>query len=305
MKQHHQASRELYRRSQTQHGLLTRADVRAGGFSDPQIRVRLRSGEWIRVYPGVYRLAGAPVTAEQQCLAAVLACGASAFASHQSAAWLWRLLDRPPERHAVSVGAMSSPRPPRVDVHRTRPVAPERLHVRSGIWCTDPLRTLVDLAAVTSGPRLTAAVDCGLASRLVTVEGLEAELAREGAKGRKGIATLRRELERRGFLGAPRPSVLESRTRRLLASAGIYPLSMECATGDGWYRLDIMVTPEVAVEVSGYRYHWSPEHLASDEARRNRIALSGTVVLTYTWWDVTRDGARIIREVRQAIAPAA
>ncbi len=304
MKEHQKALRELSRRSAQQHALLTRADVHAAGMTDRQISGRLRSGAWVPVFAGVYRMAAAPVTPEQRTLAAVLACGPGAFASHRSAAWLWELQDRPPERPAVSVARGSHPRPVGVELHRVRRVAADRLHERRQIWCTDPLHTLVDLASLVTDRELRDAVDRGLASRLVTVAALDAELRRQSAKGRKGIGALRAHL-RRGFVGAPPPSMLESRTLRLLASAGIHPIAVECPTGDGWYRLDIQITGAVAVEVSGYRYHWSPEQLSADETRRNRIALSGVLVLTYTWWDISRDSARVVREIRQALARAA
>jgi hypothetical protein len=104
------------------------------------------------------------------------------------------------------------------------------------------------------------------------------------------------------MVGAPHPSVLESRLLRLLAAAGIVPLGTEVVTHGGRYRLDVLVAAGVAVEVDGFRYHHSPEAKTADERRRNRIRLAGTFLLVYTWWDVAHDRRRIVREVTAAVA---
>src|SRR5258708_37947519 len=50
-----------------------------------------RRGVWNALYPGVYRLAGAPSTWRQSLLAACLAWGDGAVVSHRAAAALWSL----------------------------------------------------------------------------------------------------------------------------------------------------------------------------------------------------------------------
>ena len=49
----------------------------------------VRSGQLDQLHPGVARLHGTPDTAEQRIMAAVLAVGRPALASHRSAAHLW------------------------------------------------------------------------------------------------------------------------------------------------------------------------------------------------------------------------
>ena len=69
-----------------QHGLFLRQDALAVGMTDAQIEYRVRTGRWVRVTPGVYRLAGVPVTWNQRALSACLAAGDKAIISHRSAA---------------------------------------------------------------------------------------------------------------------------------------------------------------------------------------------------------------------------
>src|SRR5258708_5677602 len=84
-----QAARQVAAVAAERHGVFSRAQARACGMSLATIDRRLTSGVWERLYPGVYRLAGAPATWQQALLAACLALGADAVVSHRAAAALW------------------------------------------------------------------------------------------------------------------------------------------------------------------------------------------------------------------------
>ena len=84
--------------------------------------------------------------------------------------------------------------------------------------------------------------------------------------------------------------------------SGIEPAGVEVTAGaDGRYRVDAMMSAQVAVEVDGYAYHHTPEQKTYDERRRNRLRLGGLFLLVYTWRDVLHDGSRVVAEVRQAL----
>ncbi len=263
----------------------------------------MRSGDWEPVGRLVVRSAAAPRGAEHDLWVAYLAAGPAAVVSHVSAAWLWDLAP-PPPLPTLSVPRGGTSRVERAVVHRPRIPAARVVH-RKGLPCTDPLRTLVELAAALPAAELDEAVDRALARRLVSVPALEAEIGRVAGRGRQGPALLRGALGRRGHLGAPAPSVLESNLLRLLDRAGITPLATEVRAGpDGRYRLDCLLAPGVAVEVDGFAYHASPEQKGDDERRRNQLRLEGWVLLVYTWRDVLGDGNRVVSELRAALASA-
>jgi very-short-patch-repair endonuclease len=179
---------------------------------------------------------------------------------------------------------------------------PAEVSDRRGIPCAEPLRTLVDIAAVIAGPELDDTIDRALASKLVTVSGIEAEVTRLSRRGRNGVGVIRKALERRGLIGAPNPSVLESKLLRLLHRAGIEPIGVEvCIDPYGWYRIDVMITPTLIVEVDGFAHHQSPEQKGEDERRRNRLRLDGAFLLVYTWRDVVFDGGRVVYEIVRAL----
>jgi hypothetical protein len=291
----------LARLFRDQHGLVYRQQVLRLGFTPRQIRYRLASGEWHQVHAGVYRLAAAPVTFEQRLLAACFATGAQSVASHASAAWLWGLLPKPPDRPAVTVPPRVHPQPAGVEVHRQQ-VDPDRISYRRGIPCTDPLRALVDLAATADHRTVVAAVDQALSSRLVSGQAISAELERRASPGRRGVRPLREILIGRGVIGAPRASVLERQVARLLSQWGIPVSGCEVKAGpDGRYRLDFMLIEPVAMEVDGYTHHWSPEAAAHDNARRNALRLEGLVLLVYSWIDVRAAPHRMYRELTTAL----
>jgi hypothetical protein len=296
--------RELKARFRAQHGLIRRDEARVLGVTAKQERLWMAGGDWERFGHRAIRLAGTTRTPEQDLLAACMNGGPTAVASHQSAAWLWGIWPVP-DRHAITIARGGAARPAGVDVHR--PVDyPERVVTRRAILCTNPLRTLVDLAAVSTEDELDGAVDQALARRLLTVGAIEAEVDRLGRPGRSGAGLMRRALQRRGLTGALHPSVLESRTLRLLRQFGIEPLGTEVRMGpDGRYRVDIVLASDVIMEVDGFAYHFDPEQMAEDKRRRTQIRQGGTTVLEYTWRDIVHEPGRVISEVRRALARSA
>src|SRR5919108_4613066 len=130
-----------------QHGLITRSQALDMGFSDRLIGHRIRRARWGRVHHGVYRLAGTPDQPKQRLLAACLAAGTGALASHGSAAWLHGLPVTPhglevtiPWRRRISLDG--------VIVHRSRGLTPKDARRVDGIPVTSIARTLLDLSGV-------------------------------------------------------------------------------------------------------------------------------------------------------------
>jgi very-short-patch-repair endonuclease len=297
-------SREVARRFQDQHGVISRAQLQALGVSRAVVRTLLASGQWEELGPKVVRLAGTSPTPEQDLLGLCLRAGPAAIASNLSAAWLWQLTGVP-ARHAVTVPRTFSGRTIGGEVHRPRDF-PAQMVVLRRIPCTNPLRTIVDVAGVSTPDELEGILDRALAGKLVTVEAVDAELGRMARQGRPGGAALREALSWRRSMGISHASVLESRALRLLHRAGLKPLAVEVKVADDLdYRVDILLRPGLAMEVDGYAYHHSAEQMADDARRRNRLFLSGTQVLVYTWRDITHDGHRVLAEVAHALARAA
>lgn len=286
------------------HHVLARHQALELGLSPSQVKRLVKTGRWEIVLPGVYVPAGVQVGHDTLLAAACLRAGPTAVASHRSAAWLWGLLDRAPSEPSLTITG----RPPtwrdRVEVHISRDLDYRRVLIRRGFPATDPMRTLADLGAIVTARQLDDAIDRALAARMLTVEGLEAEVARLGRQGRRGTLQLQRALTARGFAGAPAPSVLESRVHRLLRSWGIVPLGTEVRVCGSRYRVDVLLRPGIVLEVDGYAYHWSPESKAADSHRRNALRRHGLVVIEADWVTVMRHPALLKAEVLETLAKA-
>jgi hypothetical protein len=285
------------------YGVISRDEACQLGETPPSVRRKVARGEWEKLCGGVYRAAVVLPTPQQRLRAAYLATQKIGVISHTSAAWLWGLRDDEPPTIDVTIptGARMRSRLPSLVLHRCRDIewACSHSHLY-GLPVTNPLRTIVDVAAILPPNDLTDVVDKALARQLVSPTGLNAELERLARRGRTGVGILRRHLLERGFIGAPLPSVLEARMRRVLLIAQVpVPQPEHRAGPDGEYRLDFAwVDIMLAVEVDGYVWHHTPQHQQRDLRRRNALQSEGWTLLVYTWRDVSREPLRVVREVR-------
>ncbi|HWS47613.1 MAG TPA: hypothetical protein VN636_17260, partial [Acidimicrobiia bacterium] len=177
--------------AEEQYGIVTRAQAHAY-LSDSAIDRRLARRRWIPVFPGVYRVSGAPVTARQRALAVVLWAGKGAVLSHLAAGRLLRLDGIPrPLWLDVTVDRSTGLTAPEVVVHRAALVRSDRVVV-DGIPCTNAARTLIDCAPFVDAEIIETAFEAARRSGLASVRSVAQRLA----QGRPGSAAMRSVLER-------------------------------------------------------------------------------------------------------------
>ena len=283
---------------QDQHGLITWAQALAAGQSEHTIQTRLRTGVWEAVFDGVFRLRGAPRTREQAALAAVLACGGDALASHRTAAWLWGI-GPPAPKPEVTVTLARAPRQTGITVHRSKDVAEAVRSLRAGVPVTNPLRTLVDLGAGGDRSLVREAVHSAVADRLVTYWGIEAELSRLAQRGRRGVGPLRAVLAER-FDRERGPSKLEAKMDQVIVRARVPGPTVERIVGpNGEYRCDY-IWPEalLILEAKGFAAHGSPDATTADLLREAAIVEAGGYqILSAGWYQATRGAAVFARQL--------
>lgn len=303
-------------------GVITRQEAIRLGASGAEIRNLVATGEWERAARGVYVVAALAPTALRRHAVVLAAAGEGAMLSHASAAWLWDLVEAAPEVVTVTVRGERRPHPAKARVYRAAVVPPPV--TRRGLPCTDPLRTLIDLAAGASPKVVDAAVDRAVAQGLTSLAALDQATRsgrgmprpqppgqppnqRKSGRGPRGVRRLRRALEDRGMLGGPAPSVLESKTARLFRAYRIRGFVAELAWFDGAYRFDFAdPSRRLAVEVDGYAFHRSPEHARHDHQRHNDLTADGWTFLVYTWRDVLyrpRDVATAVLAAQARLPP--
>jgi hypothetical protein len=266
------------------------------GLTARMIDRRVVTRELVAVHRGVYRPAAAALTGHGRLLAAVLACGDGALGSHESAAWLWGLVEDEP-LPTVSVFGSRRPSPSGVDVHRVKLAAAPSL--RHGIPVVNPLRALLDLCVAAGAEDLVRAFDRGIAARLFTPEAVLAELDRWADVRRPGLRRLRTVVEGCGAVSIRSPSVLQNVFARLLARASLPPPVAELPVLRGRYRLDFAY-PDVLLgfELDGCEHHGDWRAVERDHSRRRALARLGWTVFVYTAFDVWQRADQVVDEVR-------
>ena len=262
-----------------------------------QFQARTKSGLYVRMQPPVVRLAGAPVTWEQQVLAACMAAGPGAAASHRSAALLWALrgFERAPVE--ITVPADRCPRLSHVVLHRSPTVDLVRYR---GIPVTTVASTLLVLGSVVDGAVLESAVEDAILRRLTTYERLVEMVDRLGRSGRDGTAALRRLLEERGP-GVATESVLEDGMARLLRRAGIDDFERQYEVGG--VRLDFACPDKkLGIEVNGLAFHSGADDLARNWRKLNRLLALGWRILQFTWADIRYRPDDVLAHLAMAMA---
>ncbi|MDX6589270.1 MAG: hypothetical protein QOI84_544 [Solirubrobacterales bacterium] len=152
-------SGQAWEAARQQHGVLTRRQLLALGFTSKAIEHRLRTGRLHDVGQGVYAVGRPQLTRFGRWMAAVLACGDGAALSHRSAAALWGIGIEQGSGVDVSVRRKSDLRRPGIRV-RIRPSLPAKdVTTRNRIPLTTSVRTLIDIATELSPNRLERAVN--------------------------------------------------------------------------------------------------------------------------------------------------
>lgn len=282
------------------HFVASREPLVRLGATPGLVAARVDGGRWVRVHRSVYRPASAPLSEHGRLLAAVLACGPGALASHSAAAWLWRLGDDPSP--VVSTFGGRHPRPSGVTVHQVKLAA--EASRRHGIPVTNPLRTVLDLATYSDEAALVVALDRGMAARLFTLDAVQAEVDRWAQVRRPGLPLLRRVLNDFGALPVSMrsPSVSQNAFARVLARAGLPAPVAEHPVLSGRYRLDFAY-PDVmlAFEIDSESFHGGWQETQDDHRRRRMLARLGWTVQVFTTEDVWRRPDSVVEEVRMEL----
>jgi len=264
-----------------------------------RLRRWVESGRLIPVHRGVYRAVGAPITWHQRMLAAVLAAGAGAVASHRAAAWLWSLIeDEAPIE--ISVPMPRCPELAGVIVHRSRDLAAAKVHLRDAIPTTSPMRALIDLGAVEPRWVVNDALERGLTARLYSVAAVEWARVEVARPGRRGSGVLGRVLDERALGASPADGLLEPRFARLAKVFGLPPYEFQYPIGI--YHIDFAWPDHrLLVEVDGWETHGTPAAMQEDLERQNYLVAQGWTVLRFTWHDVVRRPDYVARQILAAL----
>ncbi len=291
----------------TQHGFTTHRQLAALGLSREQITNRLERGVLLSTHQGVYRHAAAPWSPSGRLLAAVLACGPGAVASHRSASRLHRLREIPGWRPEVTLTGTRLPLLRGVTVHRTDMMEPLDITSVDRVPVTTIPRTLLDLGAVVPSAAVELAAQDAIIQGRVSPVDLICVLERVGRRGRRGTATLR-AVVRASLPSKGIASMLELDLERLIEQCPVPPPVLQyeiIVAGGKRFRLD-KAWPElrVTIEADGRRWHSTRHDFERDMARSRAITAAGWNHYRYGWADVHQRATAVRAEITAVFASA-
>jgi hypothetical protein len=313
-------SAEAWSLARRQHGVVSRRQLLALGFSPAAIEHRIKRGRLHPVGHGIYAVGRPQLTREGDWMAAVLACGggvtpgrgaaavlghgtdaaldrSGAVLSHHSAAALWGIGFEVSGRIDVTLLRPGRVRRPGIRT-RSRPSLPASdITEHRGIPVTTAVRTLIDVAGELASNRLERAVNEADKHDLVDPDRLR--LALERYPGVPGVRPLRGLLDKHTFRLSDEE--LERRFRPIAAASGLpVPLTKAWVSG---FEVDFF-WPGIGlvVETDGWRYHRTPAAQTRDARRFQMHTAAGLTPLRFSHWQVKHEPAYVRRILEHTLA---
>ena len=285
--------------AERQHGVVSRRQLLARGFSSRAIGRRIERGRLHPLHRGVYAVGHPLVSTRGRWMAGVLAAGPGAVLSHRSAAAAWALRSYSGEIEVTAARTRSSGG--RIRVHESV-LAADEVSREEGIPVTTVARTLLDLASVFDRERLQQAV--GEAERRLLADSPSLPELIERHRGVRGLATLRAILaDARIGLDVPE-SELEIEFVAFVERRGLPrpELNVWIEAGGRSFRLDCLWRDaKLAVELDSREHHDNSTSFERDRARDMALLAVGLRTTRVTSRRLRLDGDRLERELRLAL----
>jgi hypothetical protein len=299
--------RDLYKLATSQRSLVTRADLRALGFSAGRRRGLLADGTLAPIGRQTFVLGGAAHDPLRAILAACLDSGG--VASHRTAAVL----------HGIP-GSWRSAKPDVLVRRRGTPNVATLAHLHTTTWlpaddvievegipATSIARTLILLAGmvpVVSVEQVRGAVDDAIRMGKATDPWLWWRLEKVRCRGRAGVSVMEEVLSGRAG-GEVTESWLEREFLRIIEGTGLpAPVCQRRVRARGAFvaRVDFLYEElGIVIEVTGAVGHSTREQRAADARRRNQLGTLGLLVLEFTYEQVVGSPQDVIAAIWDAI----
>lgn len=281
-----------------QHGVVRWDQLIDAGFGRGAIDHRVRIGWLHRMHRGVFAVGHRPLTREARWMGAVLACGDGAGLSHAGATALWEIrpysgtwTDVTVPSRAGRVGR------DRIRLHRSGALTRDNIATHRGIPVTTVARTLLDVAAALTPPRIARTVEQTEIRRLFDLSAIDRTLARH--PGHPGAARLRKALSLYSEDEFTR-SELEKAFLALCAAHDIpRPLVNHIVQGQ---EVDFFWPHQrLIVETDGRATHLTHAAFESDRARDARLLALGYRTMRVSDRQVRLDAATVAATLRAVL----
>jgi len=290
----------LQKLAETQHGLVTSAQLDAICATTWERRRLIDGGPFARIAPRVFRVRWAPDSHEQRLTLGLLCLGERSWVSYEAAASLHRL-----DRSDATAVEFTIPRGTGHPVlgcmvHTTNSMpAIDQVSVR-GFRATSATRTIIDLAhARRPRQRIEAAIDSAVRTGLSAPSVLARRIETLRGSGRWGCRLIDDLVVDSGG-----HSSLERRFLRIVREAGLPRPKTQVIHRKGdrvVARVDFLFGDDVVVEVSGQHGHSSPSERRKDAQRRSELIEMGRLVYEHTYVDVFETPQTVVADLRRRL----
>ncbi len=283
----HSIAGDAWELARSQHDVIAHWQLRMLGYTQEAIRHRLRTGRLFVLWHGVYAVGRPTVTAHGLWKAATLACGPGSALDGESGLALWDVRSSEGKEIEVAVPGDGGRRRAGIRVRRLGGLADQITEV-DGIPVLSLPPLFVQLARRVKPGALEAAINEADKKDLIHVEQLRREI--EALRGRRGVAALRRVIDRATFRYTD--SDLERAMRPIYRAAGLgEPETQVWVNGKlvdfYWPELDFVI------ETDGGRFHRTAFQQANDRRRDQAHTLAGTAFLRFTHGQIRYERAYV------------
>jgi hypothetical protein len=283
--------------AERQHGLVSRRQLLDAGIGAIEIARRVRRGDLVPQHRGVYLASAAPGHFAS-AMAAVLACGDGAVASHRAAAVVHGVLPACDPAEPVDVTLLASDdrgRRPGIRAHRVATFDTTDVATIEDVPVTSIIRTLIDLGGVASSRALEQALAAAQHRALVgRADILEAIRQRPRARGVRRLSDL---------VHASRPplrirSELEFEFLQVMGRTDLPTASVNFIVLG--YEVDFCwPAARLITELDGFEYHSSRPAFENDRRRDRALHVAGWTVIRVTWRQLRNEREAVISDVSQ------
>lgn len=293
---------ELARR---QDGVVSLDQLRELGTSPRASSYRAEQARLHRVHRATYAVGHRSIGELGRLRAALLACGSGALISHLSAAALLGIRDRSPRLVDVLVPNQRGRKIDGVRCRRCRYPDPSEIAAESGISCSTPARTLVDLAGLLGTDSLRRAVERAAVLKLLNLAAIDASM--ELARRRRGISALRGIVDEwrtdDGEIPDLRSDFEALALPRLIAIGLPRPVCNQAVRhGEGALVVDFLWPEQrVVVETDGRQTHHTPIAFEHDRRRDQLLVAAGYRVIRATWHQIHDELDAVVSSIAQTL----
>lgn len=285
-----------------QHGVIAIRQLRDLGLGASGIRHRVAAGKLHRIHRGVYSVGHSVLSMDGRRMAAVLALGPTAVASHRMAGALHAIVNS--SALEVTVATRGGRCVPGVVVHRTRRLDLADGGRLDGIPCTSLARTLLDYAELATHRQLERACEQAEIQRTYDQRAIDAAIERNpGRRGTKRLLVVVADF-RPGTTPAKNDveEAMLAICDRIAAPRPLVNAWIPFEDGGGASPDFLWPERKRIVEVDGYATHGTRGAFESDRERDRKLRLLGYDVIHFTWRDVMIRPERVGRDVAAFLA---